>query len=75
MWKSLDRTFVLLCFCYFLFPVLTKEASFGIKTDRLKGLCAMVPILNRNSKFLRDVVVLIFVSLICRTRVLRRKLL
>ena len=62
MWKSLDRTFVLLCFCYFLFPVLTKEASFGIKTDRLKGLCAMVPILNRNTKFLRDMLYL-FLSL------------
>lgn len=58
MWKSFDRTFVLLCFCYFVFPVLTKEASFGIKSERLKGLFAMVSVLNRNRNFPRDLLYL-----------------
>ncbi|XP_068717986.1 hatching enzyme 1.2-like isoform X1 [Montipora capricornis] len=37
MWKGFEQTLVLLCFCYFLLPVLTRQASFGIKNGRLKG--------------------------------------
>ena len=37
MWRRIEGAFVLLCFCYVLLPVLTREASFGLKVGLKAG--------------------------------------